>query len=97
MFCKKILAAAGIAAAAASAEAFAAPTFGGLRAGSAQAISQRAMAGRVAPALRVRGGMGLQMSTETLPTKSSAFPDSAESTKRLTPATACMCDDEQLR
>jgi hypothetical protein len=90
MFCKKILAAAGIAAAVASAEAFAAPAMGGLRTGSAQAISQRSMAGRAAPALRVRGGMGLQMSTETLPTTSSAFPDSAPSTKRLTPATACM-------
>ena len=90
MFCKKILAAAGIAAAVASAEAFAAPATGGLRTGSVLAISQRSMAGRAAPALRVRGGMGLQMSTETLPTTSSAFPDSAPSTKRLTPATACM-------
>lgn len=78
-----------IAAAAASAEAFAAPTMGGFRAGSSKALSQRAMAGRVAPALRVRGGTELKMSTETMPAKSSAFPDSAETTKRLTPATAC--------
>lgn len=61
---------------------------GSFRAGSSKALSQRAMAGRVAPALRVRGGSELKMSTETMPAKSSAYPDSAETTKRLTPATA---------
>jgi len=80
MFCKKLLLAA---AAAASAEAFAAPSMGGLRLNSAKAVSQRAV-GNV-PTLRVRGGMGLSM---TAAATKSAFPDSAESTKRLTPATA---------
>jgi hypothetical protein len=79
MFCKKILAAAGLAAAVVSAEAFTAPSMGGLRTQPAKALVQGSMQGRTRPALRVRGGMGLRMS---------AFPDSAPSTKRLTPATA---------
>ena len=89
MFCRRILAAAGLAAAVASADAFAAPSMG-LRPAKSAGVIPRTVAGR-RPALRVRGGSGVQMSTEALSRPSSStFPDSAPSTKRLTPATAGM-------
>jgi len=74
----------GLAAAVATAEAFSAPALGGLR----PSIGQRAI-GR-APTLRVRAGRALNMNTATLG-GSGRFPDSAPSTKRLTPANAGMC------
>jgi hypothetical protein len=83
MFIRKILLATGLAAA----EAFVAPTnIGGTR----QAYGVSIMKGR-APTLRVRGGTPVEVRMEigTMDsTKSRAFPDSATSTKRLTPATA---------
>ena len=88
---KKFLAAAGLASGlAVSAEAFAPQSVGSLRLNSVKAVSQPA----AVPTLRVRGGMAaaaapFKLSMTAAAITKSAFPDSAESTKRLTPATAC--------
>ena len=82
MFGKKILAAAGLAAAAVSVDAFTAPAaMNSLRPASAKTVSLNdARSGRSHPVrAAAKGGRGLRMA---------AFPDSATSTKRLTPATA---------
>jgi len=92
-FCRKWLAAAGLAAAAVSAEAFAAPAPLGVRRDSVLARSSQRGIARV-PTLRVRGGSGLGM-TAAAPAEASRFPDSADTTTRLTPANAgaCRCWD----
>jgi hypothetical protein len=79
----KWLAAAGLAAAAASAEAFSAPVLGGVR----PAAGQRAVS-RNAPALPVRGLPSRLRMAATMPKSGGRFPDSAPTTKRLTPSNA---------
>jgi hypothetical protein len=79
----KWLAAAGLAAAAASAEAFSAPVLGVNRlAAGQQGIS------RNAPAISVRGLPSRLRMAATMPKSGGRFPDSAPTTKRLTPANA---------
>ena len=79
----KWLAAAGLAAATASAEAFSAPVLGGVR----PAVGQRAVS-RNAPAIPVRGLPSRLRMAATMPKSGGRFPDSAPTTKRLTPSNA---------
>ena len=90
MFCRKWLAAASLAAATVSAEAFAGSSVPALRlkGSSVQALRLKAAPAvmrrhSAKPLLRVRGGNGLQMSTT-----GGRFPDSTDTTTRLTPANA---------